>query len=51
MKKRVIFKKVFFYGYEEYDNIFKNSNNRYFENEYPILNQIHFFFIKTLFCN
>ena len=43
--------KSILYGYEEYDNIFKNSDNRYFENEHQLLKQIHFFFIETLFCS
>ena len=43
--------KSILYGYEEYDNIFKNSDNRYFENEHHILKQVHFFFIEALFCS
>ena len=50
-EKKSYNEKSIFYGYEEYDNIFKNSDNRYFENEHPILKQIHFFFIETLFCS
>ena len=50
-EKKSYNEKSVFYGYEEYDNIFKNSDNRYFENEHPILKQIHFFFIETLFCS
>ena len=43
--------KSIIYGYDEDDNIFKNSDNRYFENEHYCLKQVHFFFIETLFCS
>ena len=43
--------KSIIYGYDEDDNIFKNEDNRYFENEHYILKQVHFFFIETLFCS
>ena len=43
--------KSILYGYDEYENLFKTSDNRYFENEHYILKQVHFFFIETLFCS
>ena len=43
--------KSIIYGYDEDDNIFNNSDNRYFENEHYCLKQVHFFFIETLFCS
>ena len=39
------------YGYDQYDNAFKNSDNRYFENEHYTLKQVHFFFVESLFCS
>ena len=50
-EKKSYNEKSIFYGYEEYDNIFKNSDNRYFENEHYCLKQVHFFFIEALFCS
>ena len=43
--------KSIIYGYDEDDNVFKYSDNRYFENEHYCLKQVHFFFIETLFCS
>jgi len=43
--------KSIIYGYDEDDNIFNNSDNRYFENEHYCLKQVHFFFIEALFCS
>ena len=43
--------KSIIYGYDEYDNVFKNSDNRYFENEHYCLRQVHFFFEEMLFCS
>jgi hypothetical protein len=43
--------KKIIYGYDAYDNIFRNSDNRYFENEHYLLKQVHFFIIESLFCS
>ena len=43
--------KVIIYGYDEYDNIIRNSDNRYFENEHYLLKQVHLFIIESLFCS
>ena len=51
MKKRNIKKKKIIYGYDPYDNIFRNTKNSYFENEHPVLKQVHFFLIESLFCS
>ena len=50
-EKKVYNEKSIIYGYDAYDNIFRNSDNRYFENEHYILKQVHFFFIESLFCS
>ena len=50
-EKKSYNEKSILYGYDEYDNFFKTSDNRYFENEHYILKQVHFFFIETLFCS
>ena len=50
-EKKYYNEKSILYGYDEYDNFFKTSDNRYFENEHYILKQVHFFFIETLFCS
>lgn len=39
------------YGYDSYDNIFRNTSISYFENEHYVLKQIHFFIIESLFCS
>ena len=49
-KKKYNEKKII-YGYDAYDNIFRNSDNRYFENEHYFLKQVHFFIIESLFCS
>jgi hypothetical protein len=43
--------KKIIYGYDAYDNIFRNSDNRYFENEHYLLKQLHYFIIESLFCS
>ena len=50
-EKKYYNEKSILYGYDEYDNLFKTSDNRYFENEHYILKQVHFFLIETLFCS
>ena len=50
-EKKVYNEKNIIYGYDAYDNIFRNSDNRYFENEHYILKQVHFFIIESLFCS
>ena len=50
-EKRNYNEKSIIYGYDEDDNIFNNSDNRYFENEHYCLKQVHFFFIEMLFCS
>ena len=50
-EKRNYNEKSIIYGYDDDDNIFNNSDNRYFENEHYCLKQVHFFFIEMLFCS
>ena len=50
-EKKTYNEKSIIYGYDAYDNIFRNSGNRYFENEHFILKQVHFFLIESLFCS
>ena len=50
-EKKAYSEKKIIYGYDAYDNIFRNSDNRYFENEHYILKQVHFFIIESLFCS
>ena len=50
-EKKAYNEKSIIYGYDAYDNIFRNSDNRYFENEHYILKQVHFFLIESLFCS
>ena len=50
-EKKYYNEKSILYGYDEYDNLFKTSDNRYFENEHYILKQVHFFLIETLFSS
>ena len=38
------------YGYDD-NNMFKNSDNRYFENEHYLLKQVHLFILESLFCS
>ena len=49
--KRIYNEKNIIYGYDAYDNIFRNSDNRYFENEHFLLKQVHYFIIESLFCS
>ena len=49
--KKAYNEKVIIYGYDEYDNIIRNSDNRYFENEHFLLKQVHLFIIESLFCS
>ena len=49
--KRKYNEKNIIYGYDAYDNIFRNSDNRYFENEHFLLKQVHHFIIESLFCS
>ena len=50
-EKKEYKEKKIIYGYDSYDNIFRNTKNSYFENEHPILKQVHFFLIESLFCS
>ena len=50
-EKKNYTEKNIIYGYDAYDNIFRNSDNRYFENEHYLLKQVHFFIIESLFCS
>ena len=50
-EKKQYNEKNIIYGYDAYDNIFRNSDNRYFENEHYLLKQVHFFIIESLFCS
>ena len=50
-EKKSYNEKNIIYGYDAYDNIFRNSDNRYFENEHYLLKQVHFFIIESLFCS
>ena len=50
-EKKAYNEKNIIYGYDAYDNIFRNSDNRYFENEHYLLKQVHFFIIESLFCS
>ena len=50
-EKKEYNEKKIIYGYDAYDNIFRNSDNRYFENEHYLLKQVHFFIIESLFCS
>ena len=50
-EKKAYNEKKIIYGYDAYDNIFRNSDNRYFENEHYLLKQVHFFIIESLFCS
>ena len=49
--KKTYSEKKIIYGYDAYDNIFRNSDNRYFENEHYLLKQVHLFIIESLFCS
>ena len=49
--KKIYNEKNIIYGYDAYDNIFRNSDNRYFENEHFLLKQVHYFLIESLFCS
>jgi len=50
-EKKEYKEKKIIYGYDSYDNIFRNTKNSYFENEHPVLKQVHFFLIESLFCS
>ena len=50
-EKKEYKEKKIIYGYDPYDNIFRNTKNSYFENEHPVLKQVHFFLIESLFCS
>ena len=50
-EKKKYNEKNIIYGYDAYDNIFRNSDNRYFENEHFLLKQVHYFIIESLFCS
>ena len=50
-EKKEYKEKKIIYGYDAYDNIFRNSSSGYFENEHPILKKVHFFLIESLFCS
>ena len=50
-EKKEYKEKKIIYGYDSYDNIFRNTKTSYFENEHPVLKQVHFFLIESLFCS
>ena len=50
-EKKEYKEKNIIYGYDSYDNIFRNNSDRYFENEHEVLKKVHFIIIESLFCS
>ena len=50
-EKKEYKEKNIIYGYDAFDNIFRNNSISYFENEHKILKQVHFAIIESLFCS